>query len=149
MIVSVSDLIHGSWRAHSDISNLYMTICTAKWDLMLTTLHLLISFFFLSFFLGGGGWGGRGDACTMCSMQSQKSLCLHEEKLSLLKIKRTSCLQYIQCSKQPVWILSLWKLKLFILWYIRSGQPQMHGYTQGSRLTVNYLSSFSQLECCK
>ena len=55
MVVSVRDLIHGSRRAHSDISNLYMTICTAKWDLMLTTLHLLILIFF---FLGGGG--GRG-----------------------------------------------------------------------------------------
>ena len=106
------------------------------------SLHCIYWFLFLIFFFGGGRGG-----FTMCSMQSQKNLRLHEEKLSLLKIKRASYLQYIQCSKQPV--SSLWKLKLFILWYIRSGQPQMHGYTQGSRLTVNYLSSFSQSECCK
>ena len=55
MIVSVDDLIHGSRRAHSDISNLYMTICTAKRDLMLTALHLLI-FIFNIFFRGREGW---------------------------------------------------------------------------------------------
>ena len=87
MIVSVSDLIHGSWRAHSDISNLYMTICTAKWDLMLTTLHLLISFFFLSFFLGGGGGGGEGMHVLCAQCNHRKACVCMKRNCHYLKLK--------------------------------------------------------------